>query len=91
MSSCSSPVRLYDYTGYGTPTLSIYSRGIWLDLSSYGFDNRTASYTIGACSAYFADGTSGGGSWYSGSTSAYSANPDMGSSWRDRISSIYLT
>jgi hypothetical protein len=91
LSSCGSPVRLYDNTGFGSPVLNLYSRGTWLNLSAYGFDARAASYIIGACAAYFADGTSGGGTWYPGNTGAYASNPDMGASWRDRVSSVYLT
>lgn len=91
LSSCASPVRLYDNTSYGAPVLSLYSRGVWLNLAGYGFDNKTASYIIGDCGAYFADGASGGGTWYPGNTAAYASSPDMGATWRDRVSSVYLT
>jgi len=89
--ACSTSLRLYDGTNYSTPVLSLSSRGVWTNLSSYGFDNRTSSYRVGACAAYFAENASGGGSWYPGNTAAGAQSSSMLSGWDNRVSSIYLT
>lgn len=91
LAACSTTLRLYDGTGYATPVLSLSSRGVWTNLSSYGFDNRTSSYRVGACAAFFAENASGGGSWYPGSTAAGAQSSSMVSGWDNRVSSIYLT
>lgn len=88
---CSSSLRLYDGVGYVTPVLYILDRYQWINLSSYGFDNRTSSYRVGACPAYFADYTNGGGSWYpTSSTEAWDVSSSMLSGWNNRVSSVYI-
>lgn len=59
VSTCSGYVRLYDGTGYGTPVLLLASRFQWINLSPLGWNQRTSSYKIGPCSAYFADYSNG--------------------------------
>lgn len=89
---CSSSVRLYDATGYGGTVLQLLDRYQWLNLSSYGFSNRTSSYKIGACSSYFADYSNGGGSWYpTSATQAWDQSYSMNSGWNNRVSSVYIT
>ena len=56
---------------------------------SYGFNNITSSFVVGACTVYLADGTNGGGSWYPGGY-ANSVVPVLASGWNDRISSVYV-
>ena len=87
--TCASSLRLYEHGAFGGRILYLASRGQWFNLRSFSFDNRTSSFAVGACSSYLADGTSGGGSWYPGS-SAYVSVPVMPNSWNDRISSIYV-
>ena len=90
--SCASSVRLYDGTSYTGTSVAYATRGVWLNLSSVGFDNRTSSFRIGACSSYFADDPGGGGSWYpTSSTQAGAQSASMVSGWNNRVSSIYLT
>lgn len=91
LAACSTSLRLYDGTNYATPVLSLSSRGVWTNLSSYGFDNRTSSYRVGACAAYFAENASGGGTWYPGNTAAGAQAASMLSGWDNRVSSTYLT
>ena len=89
--SCSSSVRLYDGSFAGQ-VLYLSGRGLWINLSIYGFSNRTSSYKIGACSSYFADYSNGQGSWYpTGATQAYDQATAMNSGWNNRVSSIYIT
>lgn len=81
---------LYDGTNYGGSVLDVSTRGSWMNLSTWGFSDRTSSFKIGACSTYFADYTGGGGSWYPGSTGAWAQAAYMLSGWSNRISSVYI-
>jgi|GEM_PF-644253 len=90
--SCASYLRLYDGTWYTGAVLYLRGRGQWFNLADYGFDQRTSSYVIGACSAWFADWRNGGGSWYPTSlTEAYDTAPSMLSGWDNDVSSVYIT
>jgi len=90
-SSCSSFVRLYDGIYYTGASLWLNSRSIWLNLSALGFDQRTSSFKIGACSAYFADWAGGGGAWYpTWATQAYDVAPWMASGWNNDVSSVFI-
>lgn len=91
VSNCSSYLRLYDGTGYGGATLSLLVRSQWLNLSSYGFDQKTSSYKIGPCKALFSDLTGGGGARYpSYLTEAYDQSWSMISGWNNDVSSVYI-
>ena len=85
---CSSSLRLYEHNWYGGRRLSFWDRGYWQNLSTYGFDNSTSSYIVGACYAHLAEHANGGGWWYPGPTYPYAGEPVMG--WQDVISSIYI-
>lgn len=88
---CSGYIRLYDGTYYSGSVLYLRDRSQWLNLSGFGFSNRTSSFKISACAAYFADGDWGGGSWYPTSgTQAWDVAPFMASGWNDRVSSVYI-
>lgn len=89
--SCSGSLKLYDGTSYGGQVVSLWDRSEWLNLSIYGFDNKTSSFKIGPCSAYFAANADGGGSWYPiAGTEAYDVAPTMSSGWNNVVSSIYI-
>ena len=91
-SSCSSYLKLYDGTSYTGSSLWLSTRWSWINLSLYGFDQRTSSFKIGACSAYFADLAGGGGAWYPTSgTQAYDVASTMASGWNNDVSSVYIT
>jgi len=91
-SSCSSFVRLYDGVFYTGASLWLSSRSTWLNLSALGFDQRTSSFKIGACSAYFADYSNGGGAWYpTWATQAWDVAPWMASGWNNDVSSVYIS
>jgi hypothetical protein len=87
---CGSTLRLYDAISYGTPVLGISLRFAVINLSTLGFDNRTTSYKVGACTATMWDGASGSGSVYPGNTSAGAQSPNMVTGWNNRIGSVYL-
>lgn len=90
--SCSTSLKLYDGTSYTGSTLYLYTRTQWINLSNYGWANRTSSFKVGACSAYFADYPNGGGSWYPTSyTQAWDQSASMISGWNNRVSSIYMS
>lgn len=58
--NCSTSLRLYDGTGQTGAVISLSTRGTSVSLSAYGFDNRTSSYRVGACSSTFYSGVSTG-------------------------------
>ena len=90
-STCSGYLRLYDRTWYGSPVLYLRDRFQWLNLSGYGFNQKTSSYKVGPCYSYFADYANGGGSWYpTYLTQAYDLSPSMISGWNNDVSSVYI-
>jgi hypothetical protein len=88
--ACSSSLRLYRSTSYGGAVLQLTTRGSYINLSGYGFDNDTSSYKVGACSAGFYDGSTGGAPSYPGSTGANASATSMVSGWDNRVSSVYI-
>lgn len=88
--ACGTPLQLYDLPGYGLPRLTLGGTGSWVNLSWYGFDNRTSSYRVGLCDAIFADGTFGSGAWYPlNLTKALTWQPTMLNGWNNRVSSVF--
>lgn len=91
-SSCSTSLRLYDGVGYSGSVLYLSTRSVWMDLSDYGWNNRTSSFKIGACSSYFADYANGGGDWYpTNQTQAWDVASSMNSGWNNDVTSVYMT
>ncbi len=91
VSQCSGWLRLYDGANYTGQTMSVRVRLQWLNLASFGFDQKTSSFRIGPCSAYFADWANGGGNWYpTNLTGAYDSAKNMISGWDNDVSSIYI-
>jgi hypothetical protein len=88
--SCSTPLRLYDGTYLSGTTVAIYTRGAWINLGSYGMDNMTSSFKVGACSVSLAAGTGGGGSHYSECLYANCIENVMATGWNNVISSVYI-
>jgi len=89
-STCSSSLRLYRLNGFTGGSLVITTRGVVFNLSTYGFDNDTSSYQVGACSATFWAGASGSGSIYPGPTGAFASASAMLSGWNNVVSSVYI-
>lgn len=88
--SCSTALRLYDGTSYTGAVLSLYTRGTYINLSAYSFDNKVSSYRVGSCGADFFSGSTGSGSVYPGSTWAWVQSPSMLSGWNNVVSSVYI-
>ena len=90
-SQCSGYLRLYDGYYHTGQVLYMRDRLQWINLSAYGFSNRTSSFKIGPCSSYLADYNWGGGSWYSTSaTQTWDVVYVMASGWNNRVSSVYI-
>jgi hypothetical protein len=90
-SVCAGYLRLYDGTSYSGAVLYLRDRFQWLNLSNWGFDQRTSSFKVGPCSSYFADWSNGGGDWYpTGDTQAFDQSPSMISGWNNDVSSVYI-
>jgi hypothetical protein len=88
--NCSSPLTLYNGTNQTGGFVSVYARGSWVNLSAYGFDNKTSSYTVGACAAELAALSGGGGAHYSGCLNAWCEEDSMSFGWNNITSSVYL-
>lgn len=87
--TCSSSLRLFQHGMFGGRVLYLASRGLWFNLSPYGFNNMTSSFVVGACTVYLADGTNGSGSWYPGGYPNQVVGV-LASGWNDRITSVYV-
>lgn len=87
--SCSTSLRLYDGTGQTGAVISLSTRGTSVSLSAYGFDNRTSSYRVGACSSTFYSGVSTG--VYGGNTAANASASSMLSGWDNVVSSVFIS
>lgn len=90
-SVCSTTLRLYSGTSFGGSVLALSTRLTFLNLSAFSFDNVTSSYRVGACSATFYDGASGGTPTYPGNTSAGASATSMLSGWDNRVSSVFIS
>jgi hypothetical protein len=88
--TCASSLKLYRSTSFTGAVLQLTSRGVYTNLSTYGFDNDTSSYQVGACTSYFYDGASGGTPLYPGTTTANSSATSMLTGWDNRVSSVYI-
>jgi hypothetical protein len=88
--NCSSPLTLYNYTNQTGSSVSIYTRGQWVNLSALSFDNKTSSYAVGACAAELAALSGGGGAHYSGCLDAWCQEDSMNYGWNNITSSVYL-
>ena len=81
-------VTLYANTGSGGQSLSFASTaGNWTNLAPYGFDNDMESWSnTTGCGATVADGTGGSGDRLT--LAAHSSSSNVGSTWKNRASSI---
>jgi hypothetical protein len=88
--ACSTPLRLYDGTSLTGTFVSISSRGLWINLSSVSFDNRTSSFKVGACSVDLASANGGGGALYEHCLTPGCEEDTMDPGWNNVISSVFL-
>ena len=89
-SACSSSLRLYRTSGYTGGALYLTTRSVVHNLSSFGFDNDTSSYRVGACASAFYSGANLSGSQYPGSTVAYASASSMVGGWENVVSSVII-
>ncbi|MFL6042074.1 MAG: hypothetical protein ACJ740_11810 [Gaiellales bacterium] len=85
---CSTSLRLYDGTSFDGQVVSFTTTGSLITLSSYGFDNKTSSYKVGACAATLYSGIQT--SPYPGNTGAGAQATSMLSGWDNTISSVLM-
>ena len=85
---CSTSLRLYDGTSFGGQVVSFTTTGSLVTLSSYGFDNKTSSYKVGACAATLYNGIQT--SPYPGNTGAGAQATSMLAGWDNTISSVLM-
>lgn len=90
LTNCSSGLDLYENIDYGGRELILSSQSNWINLSNYGFSDIVSSFKVGACSISMTDGTNGSGSVYPGPTSPGSDVSWIGTTWNDRIKSVYI-
>ena len=88
--SCSSPLRLHDKANQLGTTIFVYTRGLWINLSTVDFDNMTSSYIVGACAVDLAALANGGGSHYPECLSAWCQEDVLLTGWDNVFSSVYL-
>jgi hypothetical protein len=81
---------LYDGTSFSGTSVSFRDAGIWQNLSSFSFDNTMSSWVNNTlCTALGAQDANGGGNWLS--MGASSSNSNVGSTWDNVVSSIFIT
>lgn len=89
--NCATSLRLYDGTSFTGNTLALSGRGLWLNMSTYGFDNVTSSYQVGACNSTFNNLANGSGLTYPGNTNANASSSTMSSGWDNTVSSVFIS
>jgi hypothetical protein len=82
---------LYQDVNYGGDELVLYVTATWINLSTYSFSDKLSSFKVGACAAGMTDAPNGGGTAYPGDTSPGSDVSTLGSSWNDRMQSVYIS
>lgn len=81
---------LYEFSSYGGRVLKFRDVGYWQNLSTWGFNDQMTSWRNDTyCAVYAAEGNSGAGSWLT--LAARSSSSYVGSTWDNRVSSIYIT
>jgi hypothetical protein len=88
--TCSTSLKLHDGASQSGALATVSERGIWINLSSLGFDNRTSSFTVGACAIDMAAGVNGGIAHYESCLTPFCVENTMDPGWNNVISSVYL-
>jgi hypothetical protein len=82
-------VYLYENTGFGGRVLQFRDPAIWQNLSTWAFDDQMSSWRNDTgCAVWAAEGNDGAGSWLT--LGANSSNGNVGATWDNRVSSIYI-
>jgi hypothetical protein len=85
--NCPTTLKLYANGGFGSPVISLGTRAVWIQLSTYGFSSITSSYVVGSCNAAFQDGSS---ITYPGATWAGASSGSMSAGWDNRVTKVYM-
>lgn len=88
--NCSTGLKLFQKVNYGGTELVIFVQSEWINLSTYSFADELSSYQVGACAVHMAAGNNGSGAAYPGNTSPGADVTTLGSSWNDRVKSVYI-
>jgi hypothetical protein len=88
--TCSTPLKLRNLANQGGTLVNVYSRSQWINLSTLSFDNKTSSFTVGACAVELAAGVNGSANWYPECTNAGCVENSMLPGWDNVLSSVYL-
>lgn len=88
--NCSTALELFSGTSYTGTELAVYDEGVWINLSTYSFADKTNSYKVGACGTSMNSAANGGGTTYPGPSTAGSSATSMVSGWSDRLESVYI-
>jgi hypothetical protein len=88
--TCSTPLTLYDGANRSGANVHIYTRGVWINLSTVSFDNKTSSFKVGACAVELAAQSNGSGNYYPECLYPGCIENTMLSGWNNVISSVYL-
>jgi hypothetical protein len=88
--NCSTPLKLRDGPSQSGGMVSVSVRGVWGNLSTVAFDNKTSSYTVGACAVELAALANGGGNHYTRCLNPGCVENTMLPGWDNVISSVYL-
>lgn len=87
---CSAGAELYNSPQFTSYLTTIRQRGHWVNLG-VNFNDKTTSYRMVACGGHLAEGYNGAGYWCPYPTYAGGQMADLnGTTWNDRISSVYL-
>lgn len=90
MSGCYWSLTLHEHANYTGEVLYLAEQHVWINLTGYGFNDKTSSYYIGGCDSIFVEHANGIGSWYPGDTTAWASSAGMAPGWNDRISSVAI-
>jgi hypothetical protein len=89
--TCSTPLKLHDGTSQGGTLATVSTRGIWINLSTLSFDNKTSSYTVGACAVELAAQGNGTGNHYPECLFPGCVEDTMLPGWDNVLSSVKLS
>ena len=89
--TCSTPLTLYNGANRTGASVQISMRGVWINLSTWSFDNKTSSYKVGACAVQLAPQNNGQGNPYPECLNPGCVENTMLPGWDNTISSVFLS
>jgi hypothetical protein len=89
--ACSTPLTLYKGANRTGASVPITTRGVWINLSTVSFDNKTSSYKVGACAVELAPQNNGQGNPYPECLNPGCVENTMLPGWDNTISSVFVS